>query len=75
MSPRGWALLHGRPVVRVDASMHGCRTEFTQGGVNRFEDYQVMPPTQTIELYCVCLQDDKMGERILKSGRAGMKGT
>ena len=47
MSPRGWALLHGRPVVRVDASMHGCRTEFTQGGVNRFEDYQVLPPTPT----------------------------
>ena len=30
--------------------MNGCRTEFTQGGVNVFKDYQ----------------DDKFGERVLK---------
>jgi len=58
LNKRGWDLLHGNPVVRVDATMHGCRTEFTQGGVNKFEDYE----------------DDKMGERILKSGRAGFVG-
>jgi len=58
LGPEGWALLHAAPIVRVDASMHGCRTEFTQGGVNRFEDYP----------------DDKMGERVLKSGRVGFVG-
>ena len=58
MSPRGWALLHGRPVVRGDASMHGCRTEFTQSGVNMFNDYP----------------DDIMGERVMKSGRNGFVG-
>merc|ERR1712127_255430 len=55
---RGWQLLHEKPLVRVDASMHGCRTEFTQGGVNKFTDYE----------------DDKLGERILKSGRSGFVG-
>ena len=30
--------------------MNGCRTEFTQGGVNMFKDYH----------------DDKFGERVLK---------
>merc|ERR1712215_131871 len=37
---------------------NGCRTEFTQGGVNVFTDYP----------------DDKIGERILKSGRSGFVG-
>ena len=35
LGPEGWALLHAAPIVREDASMHGCRTEFTRGGVNR----------------------------------------
>jgi len=58
LGKRGWELLHANPIVRVDATMSGCRTEFTQGGVNKFEDYE----------------DDKMGERVLKSGRAGFVG-
>lgn len=58
LSPMGWKLLHGAPIVREDASMNGCRTEFTQGGVNVFTDYP----------------DDKIGERILKSGRSGFVG-
>jgi len=58
LSKEGWDLLHRNPVVRVDASMRGCRTEFTQGGVNVFNDYK----------------DDRMGERILKSGRHGFIG-
>jgi len=58
LGKQGWELLHANPIVRVDATMSGCRTEFTQGGVNKFEDYE----------------DDKMGERVLKSGRAGFVG-
>jgi len=58
LSASGWNLLHSNPVVRVDASMGGCRTEFTQGGVNVFRDYE----------------DDKFGDRILKSGRHGFVG-
>ena len=58
LSPAGHAALHSQPVVREDASMGGCRTEFTQGGVNMFNDYA----------------DDKIGERILKSGRDGFVG-
>lgn len=58
LSKEGWDLLHRNPVVQVDATMSGCRTEFTQGGVNVFNDYQ----------------DDRMGERILKSGRHGFIG-
>jgi len=58
LTTSAWELLHGNPVVRQDASMNGCRTEFTQGGVNLFKDYE----------------DDKFGERILKSGRDGFIG-
>jgi len=58
LGKQGWELLHANPIIRVDATMSGCRTEFTQGGVNKFEDYE----------------DDRMGERVLKSGRAGFVG-
>jgi len=58
LTPEGWNHLHGNPIIRVDAAMHGCRTEFTQGGVNMFNDYP----------------DDVMGERVLKSGRNGFIG-
>ena len=34
-------------IVEVDAAMSGCRTEFSQAGVNKFEKYP----------------DDRMGER------------
>ena len=44
--------------MEVDASMSGCRTQFTQAGVNKFESYT----------------DDKPGERIFKSGREGFVG-
>jgi hypothetical protein len=30
LTANGWALLHNNGVVREDASMRGCRTEFTQ---------------------------------------------
>jgi len=58
LSAEGWNHLHGKPVVQVDATMSGCRTEFTQSGVNMFNDYE----------------DDIMGERIMKSGRNGFIG-
>jgi len=58
LSPAAWDKLHLNPVVRPDAYMSGCRTEFTQGGVNVFRAYE----------------DDRMGERILKSGRDGYIG-
>ncbi|XP_023325826.1 uncharacterized protein LOC111699384 isoform X2 [Eurytemora carolleeae] len=58
ISPTAWILLHNNPIVREDAYMNGCRTEFTQGGVNMFKDYH----------------DDKFGERVLKSGRHGFTG-
>jgi len=58
LSPEGWNHLHGNPIVQVDGSMSGCRTEFTQSGVNMFNDYE----------------DDIMGERIMKSGRNGFVG-
>ena len=59
--------------------MHGCRTEFTQGGVNKFTDYEVggcgldfcLSISIRSYLYFLTLQDDKLGERILKSGRSG----
>ena len=38
--------------------MSGCRTQFTQAGVNKFESYP----------------DDKVGERMFKSGREGFVG-
>ena len=56
--------------------MSGCRTEFTQGGVNKYRNsFQQIPETQVesiprFEDY----EDDKMGERVLKSGRAGFVG-
>ena len=58
MSEGGWELLHQGDSVEVDASMSGCRTQFTQAGVNKFERYE----------------DDKMGERVFKSGREGFVG-
>lgn len=58
LTPSAWSLLHANPIVRPDAYMNGCRTEMTQGGVNLFKDYE----------------DDKMGERIFKSGRDGYIG-
>eukprot|EP00092_Neocalanus_flemingeri_P004302 GFUD01004625.1.p1 GENE.GFUD01004625.1~~GFUD01004625.1.p1 ORF type:complete len:457 (+),score=129.58 GFUD01004625.1:76-1446(+) len=58
LSLEGWNHLHGNPVIQEDATMSGCRTEFTQTGVNMFNDYP----------------DDVMGERILKSGRNGFVG-
>jgi len=58
LSPEGWNHLHGDPIVRVDATMGTCRTEFTQGGVNMFNDYA----------------DDVKAEGILKSGRNGFIG-
>ena len=47
MSEAGWELLHQGDSVEVDAAMSGCRTQFTQAGVNKFEGYP----------------DDRMGER------------
>lgn len=58
LSEDGWNRLHAAPIVRVDASMGAVRTEFTQGGVNLFNDYK----------------DDNKNERILKSGRDGFIG-
>lgn len=58
LSPEGWNHLHGNPTVQVDGSMSNCRTEFTQSGVNMFNDYP----------------DDIMGERVMKSGRNGFVG-
>jgi len=58
MSEAGWDLMHKGDSVEVDASMSGCRTQFTQAGVNKFERYT----------------DDKPGERIFKSGREGFVG-
>jgi len=58
LSQEGWNHLHGNPIVNVDATMSDCRTEFTQSGVNMYNDYP----------------DDVMGERILKSGRNGFVG-
>ena len=58
LSPEGWNHLHGNPTVQVDSSMSNCRTEFTQSGVNMFNDYP----------------DDIMGERVMKSGRNGFVG-
>jgi len=58
LSEDGWNRLHGGGIVRVDASMGAVRTEFTQGGVNLFNDYK----------------DDNRNERILKSGRDGFVG-
>ena len=47
MSEAGWQLLHQGDSVEVDAALSGCRTQFTQAGVNKFEGYP----------------DDRMGER------------
>jgi len=58
LSEDGWNNLHAGGIVRVDASMGVVRTEFTQGGVNLFNDYI----------------DDNKNERILKSGRDGFVG-
>ena len=53
--------------------MHGCRTEFTQGGVNKYETAEVQQINLSL-LRFEDYEDDKMGERILKSGRAGFVG-
>ena len=58
MSGGGWDLLHSGDSVEVDASMGGCRTQFTQAGVNLFQSYS----------------DDRVGERVFKSGREGFVG-
>ena len=56
--------------------MSGCRTEFTQGGVNKYRNsFQQIPETQLESLpRFEDYEDDKMGERVLKSGRAGFVG-
>jgi len=58
LSREGWSLLHDNSTVEVDAAMGKCRTQFTQGGVNMFVDYD----------------DDVLSERVFKSGRHGFIG-
>jgi len=58
LTPGAWQLLHANPVCRPDAQFNMARTEFTQGGVNMYKDYE----------------DDTMKERLLKSGRDGYIG-
>ena len=54
----GWDMMHDNSTVEVDAAMGQCRTQFSQGGVNLFKDYE----------------DDKISERVFKSGRDGFIG-
>eukprot|EP00088_Acartia_fossae_P070198 TRINITY_DN9335_c0_g1_i12.p1 TRINITY_DN9335_c0_g1~~TRINITY_DN9335_c0_g1_i12.p1 ORF type:complete len:450 (-),score=110.23 TRINITY_DN9335_c0_g1_i12:326-1675(-) len=58
ITPGAWSLLHANPVCRPDAQFGMARTEFTQGGVNMYKDYE----------------DDTMKERLMKSGRDGFVG-
>lgn len=58
LSVAGWDMLHDNSTVEVDAAMGKCRTQFTQGGVNMFVDYD----------------DDVLSERVFKSGRDGFVG-
>ena len=58
LSEAGWEQLHANSTVEVDAAMGRCRTQFTQGGVNMFLDYE----------------DDCLSERVFKSGRDGFVG-
>lgn len=58
LTEAGWNMLHDNSSVEVDAAMGRCRTQFTQGGVNKFHDYP----------------DDILAERVFKSGRDGFVG-
>jgi len=58
LSEDGWNLLHDNSTIEVDGAMGQCRTQFTQGGVNKFVDYE----------------DDILSERVFKSGRDGFVG-
>ena len=58
LTVEGWNMLHDKSTVEIDAAMGKCRTQFTQGGVNKFVDYP----------------DDSIPERIFKSGRNGFIG-
>ena len=53
-----WEAMHGEEVVSPELEVGGIRTQFSQGGINHFKDYD----------------DDQSLEKRFKSGRDGYRG-